>query len=29
LWLDPVGPMLKIFPIIALNLVALAIVDDR
>jgi hypothetical protein len=29
LWLDPVGPMLKIWPIIALNLVALAIVDDR
>jgi hypothetical protein len=29
LWLDPVGPMLKIWPIIALNLVALAVVDDR
>jgi uncharacterized protein YbjT (DUF2867 family) len=29
LWLDPVGPMLKIWPIVALNLVALAIVDDR
>ncbi len=29
LWLDPVGPMLKIWPIIVLNLVALAIVDDR
>jgi uncharacterized protein YbjT (DUF2867 family) len=29
LWLDPVGPMLKIWPIIALNLVALAIRDDR
>jgi uncharacterized protein YbjT (DUF2867 family) len=29
LWLDPVGPMLKIWPIIALNLVALAIVEDR
>jgi uncharacterized protein YbjT (DUF2867 family) len=29
LWLDPVGPMLKIWPIIALNLVALAIVDER
>jgi uncharacterized protein YbjT (DUF2867 family) len=29
LWLDPVGPMLKIWPIIVLNLVALAIVEDR
>lgn len=29
LWLDPVGPMLKIWPIIALNLVALAILEDR
>jgi uncharacterized protein YbjT (DUF2867 family) len=29
LWLDPVGPMLKIGPIVVLNLVALAIVDDR
>jgi hypothetical protein len=29
LWLDPIGPMLKIWPIIALNLVALAILDDR
>jgi uncharacterized protein YbjT (DUF2867 family) len=29
LWLDPVGPMLKIWPIIALNFVALAIFDDR
>ncbi|HET7608557.1 MAG TPA: DoxX-like family protein, partial [Gammaproteobacteria bacterium] len=29
LWLDPVGPMLKIWPIIALNLVALAVVEDR
>jgi len=29
LWLDPVGPMLKIWPIIALSLVALAIVEDR
>jgi uncharacterized protein YbjT (DUF2867 family) len=29
LWLDPVGPMLKIWPIIVLNLVALAVVDDR
>ena len=29
LWIDPLGPMLKIWPIIALNLVALAILDDR
>jgi uncharacterized protein YbjT (DUF2867 family) len=29
LWLDPVGPMLKIWPIIVLILVALAIVEDR
>jgi uncharacterized protein YbjT (DUF2867 family) len=29
LWADPLGPMLKISPIIALNLVALAILDDR
>jgi len=29
LWADPLGPMLKIFPIIALTLVALAILDDR
>lgn len=29
LWSDPIGPMLKIWPIIALNLVALAILDDR
>lgn len=29
LWLDPVGPMLKIWPIIVLNLVALAILEDR
>jgi uncharacterized protein YbjT (DUF2867 family) len=29
LWLDPLGPLLKILPIIALTLVALAIVDDR
>ncbi|HEX7080038.1 MAG TPA: SDR family oxidoreductase [Gammaproteobacteria bacterium] len=29
LWTDPIGPMMKIWPIIALNLVALAIVDDR
>ncbi len=29
LWIDPIGPMLKIWPVLALNLVALAIVDDR
>lgn len=29
LWADPLGPMLKIWPIIILHFVALAIVDDR
>jgi uncharacterized protein YbjT (DUF2867 family) len=29
LWADPIGPMMKIWPIMALNLVALAIVEDR
>ncbi|HEX6997284.1 MAG TPA: SDR family oxidoreductase [Gammaproteobacteria bacterium] len=29
LWADPVGPMLKIWPIMVLNLVALAIAEDR
>lgn len=29
LWLDPLGPMVKIWPIMALNLVLLAILDDR
>ena len=29
LWLDPVGPMLKIWPIIVAHVLALAIVDDR
>jgi uncharacterized protein YbjT (DUF2867 family) len=29
LWADPIGPMLKIWPIMALNIVALATVDDR
>lgn len=29
LWRDPIGPMLKIFPLIVLNLVALALVRDR
>jgi uncharacterized protein YbjT (DUF2867 family) len=29
LWADPLGPMLKIWPIIVMHLAALAIVDDR
>jgi uncharacterized protein YbjT (DUF2867 family) len=29
LWADPLGPMLKIWPIIVLHLVALAMLDDR
>jgi uncharacterized protein YbjT (DUF2867 family) len=29
LWIDPLGPLVKIFPIMALNLVALAILKDR
>jgi hypothetical protein len=29
LWIDPLGPMLKIWPILALNLVALAILEER
>jgi uncharacterized protein YbjT (DUF2867 family) len=29
LWIEPLGPLLKIWPIIALNLVALAILRDR
>jgi uncharacterized protein YbjT (DUF2867 family) len=29
LWLDPLGPMLKIWPIMALNLMLLAIREDR
>jgi hypothetical protein len=29
LWADPLGPMLKIWPIIVLHLAALAILDDR
>lgn len=29
LWIDPLGPMLKIWPILALNLVAIAILGDR
>jgi uncharacterized protein YbjT (DUF2867 family) len=29
LWADPLGPMLKIWPILAFNLAALAILEDR
>jgi hypothetical protein len=29
LWADPLGPLLKIAPIVALNLAALAVLDDR
>jgi uncharacterized protein YbjT (DUF2867 family) len=29
LWIDPLGPMLKVWPILALNLVLLALLDDR
>lgn len=29
LWSDPLGPLLKIFPILALALVGLAILDER
>jgi uncharacterized protein YbjT (DUF2867 family) len=29
LWAEPLGPMLKIWPVIAFNLMLLAIVDDR
>ena len=29
LWLDPLGPMLKVLPVLALTFVALAILDDR
>jgi hypothetical protein len=29
LWLEPLGPLLKIMPIFALHLVALAILDER
>ena len=29
LWVHPLGPMLKIWPIIVLNLIALAILEDR
>ena len=29
LWVDPLGPMLKIAPVMVFNLVALAILEDR
>lgn len=29
LWIEPLGPLVKIWPILALNLVALAILEDR
>lgn len=29
LWRDPLGPMIKVWPILALNLVCLAILDER
>ena len=29
LWVEPLGPMLKVFPILVLQLVALAILEDR
>ena len=29
MWFDPLGPMLKIGPIMVLNLIALAILPDR
>ena len=29
LWIDPLGPLIKIFPIMVLTLVALAILKDR
>ena len=29
LWADPLGPLVKIAPILVLNLVALAILEDR
>ena len=29
LWMDPLGPLLKIFPIFVLHMVALAILDER
>jgi hypothetical protein len=29
LWTDPLGPLMKVAPILVLNLVALAILEDR
>ena len=29
LWAEPLGPFVKILPILVLNLVALAILEDR
>jgi uncharacterized protein YbjT (DUF2867 family) len=29
LWIDPLGPMLKVWPIVAFNLILLAILEDR
>ena len=29
LWIDPLGPLLKIWPVLALNLAAIAILEDR
>ena len=29
LWADPLGPMLKVWPILAFNLICLAILDER
>jgi hypothetical protein len=29
LWADPLGPLMKVVPILALNLLCLAILDDR
>jgi hypothetical protein len=29
LWIDPLGPMLKIWPIVVLHLVGLGILEDR
>ena len=29
LWIEPLGPLFKIFPIFVLHLVALAILDER
>jgi hypothetical protein len=29
LWADPLGPMLKILPVLVLHAVALAILEDR